>query len=109
MMEVGLSARRVARQLSRFDCVGPLCLLEIYEGVWLKNIWDRGPITCAALDAHPSTPPFRVVSRTRKLDAVEWNLVVFSDESRFNLSSDDNRVRVWRPRGECLNLAFALQ
>ncbi|GFY12410.1 transposable element Tcb1 transposase [Trichonephila clavipes] len=41
--------------------------------------------------------------------AAEWNQVVFSDESRFNLSSDDNRVRVWRPRGERLNPAFALQ
>ncbi|GFV51237.1 HTH_Tnp_Tc3_2 domain-containing protein [Trichonephila clavipes] len=26
------------------------------------------PVTCAALDAHPSTPPFAVVPRTRKLD-----------------------------------------
>ncbi|GFX46443.1 transposable element Tcb2 transposase [Trichonephila clavipes] len=41
--------------------------------------------------------------------AVEWNQVVFSDESRFNLSSDDNRVRVWRPRGELFNPALALQ
>ncbi|GFS81253.1 transposable element Tcb2 transposase [Trichonephila clavipes] len=41
--------------------------------------------------------------------AAEWNQVVFSDESRFNLSSDDNRVRVWRPRGERLNSAFPLQ
>ncbi|GFX38794.1 transposable element Tcb2 transposase [Trichonephila clavipes] len=32
-----------------------------------------------------------------------------SDESRFNLSSDDNRVRVWRPPGERLNPAFALK
>ncbi|GFX22255.1 uncharacterized protein TNCV_2950961 [Trichonephila clavipes] len=31
------------------------------------------------------------------------------DESRFNLSSDANRVRVWRPRSERLNPAFALQ
>ncbi|GFX51688.1 paired box protein Pax-7 [Trichonephila clavipes] len=30
-------------------------------------------------------------------------------ESRFNLSNDDHWVRVWRPRGECLNPAFALQ
>ncbi|GFV73140.1 transposable element Tcb2 transposase [Trichonephila clavipes] len=29
--------------------------------------------------------------------AAEWNQVVFSDESRFNLSSGDNRVRVWKP------------
>ncbi|GFV80683.1 transposable element Tcb2 transposase [Trichonephila clavipes] len=41
--------------------------------------------------------------------AAEWNQVVFSDESRFNLSSDDNRVRVWKSRGERLNPAFALQ
>ncbi|GFX81316.1 transposable element Tcb2 transposase [Trichonephila clavipes] len=29
--------------------------------------------------------------------AAEWKKVVFSYESRFILSSDDNRVRVWRP------------
>ncbi|GFT95829.1 transposable element Tcb2 transposase [Trichonephila clavipes] len=37
------------------------------------------------------------------------NHVIFSNKSRFNLSSDDNRVRVWRPRDERLNPAFALQ
>ncbi|GFY00972.1 transposable element Tcb2 transposase [Trichonephila clavipes] len=41
--------------------------------------------------------------------AVEWNQIVLSDESRFNLSSDDNRVCVWRTRGELLNPVFALQ
>ncbi|GFT49097.1 transposable element Tcb2 transposase [Trichonephila clavipes] len=41
--------------------------------------------------------------------AAEWNQVVFSDESRFYLSSDNNRVRVGTPLGECLNPAFALQ
>ncbi|GFX35741.1 transposable element Tcb2 transposase [Trichonephila clavipes] len=41
--------------------------------------------------------------------AAEWMQVVFSEESRFNLSSYDNRDRVWRPRGERLNPAFALQ
>ncbi|GFX58487.1 transposable element Tcb2 transposase [Trichonephila clavipes] len=39
--------------------------------------------------------------------AAEWNQVVFSDESRFNLNSDDNRVPVWIPPGEHLNHAFA--
>ncbi|GFS65775.1 transposable element Tcb2 transposase [Trichonephila clavipes] len=41
--------------------------------------------------------------------AVEWNYAPVSDEFRFNISSDDNRVRVWRLRGERLNPAFALQ
>ncbi|GFW73738.1 transposable element Tcb1 transposase [Trichonephila clavipes] len=40
--------------------------------------------------------------------ATEWNQAVFSDESRFNLSSNDNRARVWRSRSERVNPAFAL-
>ncbi|GFW33857.1 transposable element Tcb2 transposase [Trichonephila clavipes] len=42
-------------------------------------------------------------------NAAEWNQVVFSDESRFNLSSNGNCVRMWRPLGERLNPAFDLQ
>ncbi|GFW02501.1 uncharacterized protein TNCV_2455171 [Trichonephila clavipes] len=64
------------------------------------------PITCATLDAHPSTPLFGVVPCSEKTGL--QRKVVFRDESRFNLSSDDNGVRVWRPRGERLNPAFAL-
>ncbi|GFY00670.1 transposable element Tcb2 transposase [Trichonephila clavipes] len=45
----------------------------------------------------------------RYANGTEWNQVIFSDEFRFSLSSDNNRVRVWRPRGERLNPAFALQ
>ncbi|GFV48408.1 transposable element Tcb2 transposase [Trichonephila clavipes] len=47
-------------------------------------------------------------ARERKLE-VGWNQVIFSDESRFGLSSDDNHVRVGRLPGERLNLAFTLQ
>ncbi|GFV54394.1 hypothetical protein TNCV_57461 [Trichonephila clavipes] len=36
----------------------------------------------------------------RDLSATKWNQVVISDESRFNLSSDGNRVRVWRTRAQ---------
>jgi len=31
---------------------------------------------------------------------IRWNRIVFSDESRFNLSHADGRVRVWRRQGE---------
>ncbi|UYV84834.1 hypothetical protein LAZ67_X003652 [Cordylochernes scorpioides] len=39
----------------------------------------------------------------------EWHRVVFSDESRFCLSSDSRRVRVWRRRGERSNPAAILE
>ncbi|GFS83030.1 hypothetical protein TNCV_1286651 [Trichonephila clavipes] len=38
------------------------------------------PITCAALDAHPSTPPFGVAPRTKKLDCSGME----PDGDRFN-------------------------
>ncbi|GFW50354.1 HTH_Tnp_Tc3_2 domain-containing protein [Trichonephila clavipes] len=33
-------------------------------------------------------------------NVTDWEKVVFSDESRFVLGTDDNRVRVWRHPGE---------
>ncbi|GFY29635.1 transposable element Tcb2 transposase [Trichonephila clavipes] len=109
MMEAWWSARGIALQLGRFDCVPAassaaiqaqvapsVCLLEPYEAAWLKDIWDRGAhyVCC---------PPFMPNHQHLRLEwcrargnwtAAEWNQVVVSDESRFNLSSDDNRVRV---------------
>lgn len=49
------------------------------------------------------------VRRKDDWEATKWNWIVFSDESRFILESDDNRVRVWRLRGEHFNPAFGLQ
>ncbi|GFS81946.1 uncharacterized protein TNCV_2497321 [Trichonephila clavipes] len=54
-------------------------------------------ITYTTFDAHPPTPPFEWCRTRGNLPAAERNQVVFSDESRFNLSSDDNCVRVWSP------------
>ncbi|GFT19576.1 transposable element Tcb1 transposase [Trichonephila clavipes] len=36
----------------------------------------------------------------RRMWAVEWNEVVFTDESRISLQHHDGRIRVWRHRGE---------
>ena len=33
-------------------------------------------------------------------NATDWQKMVFSDESRFILSTDDNRVQVWKHPGE---------
>ncbi|GFW74276.1 transposable element Tcb1 transposase [Trichonephila clavipes] len=36
----------------------------------------------------------------RRIWVVEWNEVVFTDESRICLQHHDGRIRVWRHRGE---------
>ncbi|GFW41321.1 HTH_Tnp_Tc3_2 domain-containing protein [Trichonephila clavipes] len=85
MKEDGWSARRVARQLGRCDCVptASSTAIQIQEAPSLgssvssrtirrrmaeKHLGSRRPLRVLALDAHPSTPPFGLVPLTRKLD-----------------------------------------
>ncbi|GFU78468.1 transposable element Tcb2 transposase [Trichonephila clavipes] len=117
-MEAGWSARRVTRQLGRSDYVVRRCWDQ-----WIREMsFTRRPGRLAEghlglrcpLHGLPLTPTHRCLRLERhhaqgNCTAAKWNQVVFSDESRFNLSSEDNRVRVLRPRGERLNPAFALQ
>ncbi|GFW26513.1 transposable element Tcb2 transposase [Trichonephila clavipes] len=136
-MEAGWSARRVARQLGRSDYVVKRCSDQwIREmsftrrpGSGRLQQTNRVPVSSRTIrrllaEGHlGSQCPLRVLQLTpthRRLrlewfhargnwSAGEWNQIVFSDESRFDLRCEDNRVRVWRPRGERLNPAFALQ
>ncbi|GFT38374.1 transposable element Tc3 transposase [Trichonephila clavipes] len=41
-------------------------------------------------------------------NGTDWQKVVFSDESRFVLGTDDNRVRVWRHPGEWYNSPYTV-
>ncbi|GFX41752.1 transposable element Tc1 transposase [Trichonephila clavipes] len=41
-------------------------------------------------------------------NVTDWQKVVFSDESRFVLWTDDNRVRVWRRPGERYNFPYTV-
>ncbi|GFS76135.1 transposable element Tcb2 transposase [Trichonephila clavipes] len=62
-------------------------------------------MTCSVNDTHP----LESYAARRDWTATEGNQVVLSDESRFNLSSDDNRVCAWKPHRERFNPTFALQ
>jgi hypothetical protein len=39
----------------------------------------------------------------------DWRRVIFSDESRFSLSADDHRTRVWRRTGQRSDPAFVVE
>ncbi|UYV67901.1 Transposase [Cordylochernes scorpioides] len=95
----------------------------------LKNLGSAGPAdstltisrrlvanglhSCRPLRRLPLTPPNRRQRlewcRARSTWMTEWHRVVFSDESRFCLSSDSRRVRVWRRRGERSNPAAIVE
>ncbi|GFU47645.1 transposable element Tcb2 transposase [Trichonephila clavipes] len=58
--------------------------------------------------ALPLTPEHRQLrlqwGQTRTMwNVTDWQKIVFSDEFRFILGADDNRVRVWRCPGERYN------
>ncbi|GFS58194.1 hypothetical protein TNCV_1411571 [Trichonephila clavipes] len=44
----------------------------------------------------------------KRCPMVDWGLIVFSDESRFQLFPDDHRRRVWRLPRQLAYLAFTI-
>ncbi|GFW46312.1 transposable element Tcb2 transposase [Trichonephila clavipes] len=118
MMEAGWSARRVNRQptasSAAIQAKVALSLGALVSSRTIQRCLAEGHLgSRCPLRVLPLTPTYRRIRlewfRARgNRTAADWNQVVFSDESRFNLGSDDNRVRVWRLRGERFNPAFAL-
>ncbi|UYV62057.1 hypothetical protein LAZ67_1007668 [Cordylochernes scorpioides] len=78
-----------------------------------RRLVANGLHSCRPLRTLPLTPPNRRQRlewcRARSTWMTEWHRVVFSDESRFCLSSDSRRVRVWRRRGERSNPAAIVE
>ncbi|UYV70835.1 hypothetical protein LAZ67_8000785 [Cordylochernes scorpioides] len=78
-----------------------------------RRLVANGLHSCRPIRRLPLTPP----NRRQRLEwclarstwMTEWHRVVFSDESRFCLSSDSRRVRVWRRRGEKSNPAAIVE
>ncbi|UYV65665.1 hypothetical protein LAZ67_3005028 [Cordylochernes scorpioides] len=78
-----------------------------------RRLVANGLHSCRPIRRLPLTPPNRRQRlewcRARSTWMTEWHRVVFSDESRFCLSSDSRRVRVWRRRGERSNPAAIVE
>ncbi|UYV64960.1 hypothetical protein LAZ67_3002566 [Cordylochernes scorpioides] len=78
-----------------------------------RRLIANGLHSCRPLRRLPLTPTNRRQRlewcRARSTWMTEWHRVVFSDESRFCLSSDSRRVRVWRRRGERSNPAAIVE
>ncbi|UYV61211.1 K02A2.6-like [Cordylochernes scorpioides] len=78
-----------------------------------RRLVANGLHSCRPLRRLPLTPSNRRQRlewcRARSTWMTEWHRVVFSDESRFCLSSDSRRVRVWRRRGERSNPAAIVE
>ncbi|GFV26076.1 transposable element Tcb1 transposase [Trichonephila clavipes] len=81
LREAGWSNRRIGRHLGRSDMVVARCWQQwITEG----RVYRRGG-QCRLDFCRPRAT----------WSVTDWRRVIFSDESRFSLSADDHRTRVW--------------
>ncbi|GFV45205.1 HTH_Tnp_Tc3_2 domain-containing protein [Trichonephila clavipes] len=125
MKTAGWLTRRVAGQVDRSECAVRNCWEQWTREVTRSTIRaDVGvAIVPQTISRHlaeayiKSKRPFRALPLTPKhwqlclqlcqarsmWNVKDWQKVVFSDESRFVLGTDDNRVRVWRHPGEWYN------
>ncbi|GFU69057.1 transposable element Tcb2 transposase [Trichonephila clavipes] len=87
LREAGWSNRRIGRHLGQSDMVVAWC--------WQQWITEGG---------------VDWICRPRATWSVtDWRRVIFSDESRFSLSDDDHRTRVWRRTGQRSDPAFIVE
>ncbi|GFV40573.1 transposable element Tc1 transposase [Trichonephila clavipes] len=134
METAGWSTRRVADQVDRSVCAVRTCWEQwTREGTHARKTGpgatrkttrreDRRIVRHLAETNLKSKPPFRALPLTpehRQLrlqwcqarsmwNVTDWQKVVFSDESRIVLGTDDNRVRVWRCPGERYNSLYTV-
>ncbi|GFS99664.1 transposable element Tcb2 transposase [Trichonephila clavipes] len=76
--------------------------IAFYRGQKTARWWSActTPCTVCTFKACPSEKAFSVVPGThRNWRDNEWGRVLFTDESRFRLSSDSHRILIWRDRG----------
>ncbi|GFU90768.1 transposable element Tcb1 transposase [Trichonephila clavipes] len=111
MKTAGLSTRRVAGQVDRSECAVRNCWEQ-----WRRegtHAWKTGS---GATRKTTRREDRRIVQQLRlqwcqarsMWNVTDWQKVVFSDESRFVLGTDDNRVRMWRHPGEWYNSPHTL-
>ncbi|GFT14970.1 transposable element Tcb2 transposase [Trichonephila clavipes] len=93
--EFGIAHSIVSRLWRQFQTTGTAIRGRLHGG----DLFARRPLRCV-----PLTPAHR---RRRSLWCREhrnwrdneWGRVLFTDESRFSLSSDSHRILIWRERG----------
>ncbi|GFX91231.1 HTH_Tnp_Tc3_2 domain-containing protein [Trichonephila clavipes] len=124
LREAGGSNRRIGRHLGWSDMVVARCWQQwITEGIVAevpsretirRRLTEVGLRSRRPLRRLPLTPHHRQCRldfcRPRATWSVtDWRRVIFSDESRFSLSADDHRTRVWRRTGQRSDPAFIVE
>ncbi|GFV29476.1 HTH_Tnp_Tc3_2 domain-containing protein [Trichonephila clavipes] len=120
LREAGWSNRRIGRHLGRSDNGSCSVLATVDHRSAIKR--NHKETTDRKLASRSRRPlrrlPLTPHHRQCRLDfcrpratwsVTDWRRVIFSDESRFSLSADDHRTRVWRRTGQRSDPAFIVE
>ncbi|GFX33915.1 HTH_Tnp_Tc3_2 domain-containing protein [Trichonephila clavipes] len=131
MKTAGWSTRRVAGQVDRSVCAVRNCWEQWTREVTRSTIQANVDVAIVpqTISRHlaeanlkskrpfcalPLTPEHRQLHlqwcQARSMwNVADWQKVVFSDESRFVLGTDDNRIRVWRRPGSAVQFSHTVR
>ncbi|GFW07068.1 transposable element Tcb2 transposase [Trichonephila clavipes] len=104
VLQARRNRRQTAGEIARHTTQAtgrPISRFTVARRLHGGGLFARRPVRCV-----PLTPAHR---RRRSLWCREhrnwrdneWGRVLFTDESRFSLSSDSHRILIWRERGSC--------
>ncbi|GFW81246.1 transposable element Tcb2 transposase [Trichonephila clavipes] len=99
-----LQARRNRRQTGEIarhttQATGrPISRFTVARRLHGGGLFARSVCTVCTFNACPSEKAFSVCREHRNWRDNEWGRVLFTDESRFSLSSDSHRILIWRER-----------
>ncbi|GFV66197.1 transposable element Tc1 transposase [Trichonephila clavipes] len=95
--------REVTRSTIRADVAVAIVPQTISRHLAKANLKSKRPFRALPLTPGHRQLPVQWCQARSMWNVSDWQNVVFSDESRFVLGTDDNRVRVWRCPAERYN------
>lgn len=78
----------------------PISADTVRRRLTTNNLCCRRPARGPILTAHHRQARLQWATQHRHWRHQQWRSIIFSDESRYCVSTSDGRVRVWRRRGE---------
>ncbi|GFW71875.1 HTH_Tnp_Tc3_2 domain-containing protein [Trichonephila clavipes] len=72
---------------------------KLLPDVWGGGLYARRPVVCVPLTRQHRTARLQWCREHHNWTEQDWAFVLFSDESRFSLSSDCRRQLIWRESG----------
>ncbi|GFX49790.1 transposable element Tc1 transposase [Trichonephila clavipes] len=102
VLQAKRNRRQTAGEIARhtIQATGrPISRFTVARRLHGGGLFARRPVRCVSLTpAHRRRRSLWCRERRNWRD-IEWGRVLFTDESRFSLSSDSHRILIWRERG----------